>query len=57
MMKFCKPGSELDTEREHLDMVENLIRGGVNSVFAKRLCKANNKFMNDYKPKQHLFSS
>ncbi|XP_075259949.1 uncharacterized protein LOC142351664 [Convolutriloba macropyga] len=52
MLKICKPDLELLTEREHLDMVENLIRGGVSSVFAKRLCKANNKFMPDYKPKQ-----
>ena len=43
---------ELLTEKEHFDMVENLIRGGVSSVFAKRLCKANNKIMPDYKPKQ-----
>ena len=33
-------------------MVENLISIGVSSVFAKRLLKANNKFMPDYKPKQ-----
>ena len=52
MLKICKPDLELLTEREHLDMVENLIRGGVSSVFAKRLCNSNNKFMPDYKPKQ-----
>ena len=52
MLKICRPHLELHTEREHLDMVENLKRGGVSSVLAKRLCKANNKFMPDYKPKQ-----
>ena len=52
MLKICKPDLELLAEREHLDMVENLIRGVVSSMFAKRLCKANNKFMPDYKPKQ-----
>ena len=52
MLKIWKSDLELLTEREHLDMVENRIRGGVSSVFAKRLCKANNKFMPDYKQKQ-----
>ena len=52
MLEICKPDLELLTEREHLDMIENLIRGGFSSVFAKRLCKAN-KFVPDYKPKQH----
>ena len=52
MLKICQPDLVFLTEREHLNMVENLIRGGVSSVFAKILFKANNKFMPDYKPKQ-----
>ena len=51
MLKICNPHLHLLTEREHLDMVENLIRGGVSSVYSKRLCRANNKFLPDYKPK------
>ena len=51
MLKICNPHLHHLTEREHLDMVENLIRGGVSSVYSKRLCRANNKFLPDYKPK------
>ena len=50
MLKICNPELHLLTEREHLDMVESLIRG-VSSVYSKRLCRANNKFLPDYKPK------
>ena len=39
-------------DREHLDMAENLIRGGIASVFEKRLVSANNKFTKNYDPKQ-----
>ena len=51
MLKICNPKLHLLTEREHLDMVESLIRGGVSLVYSKRLCRANNKFLSDYKPK------
>ena len=51
MLKICNPELHLLTEREHLDMVESLIRGGVSSVYSKRRCRANNKFLPDYKPK------
>ena len=40
MLKKCNPQLHLLTEREHLDMVESLIRGGVSSVYSKRLCRA-----------------
>ena len=52
MLKICNPHLHLLTERERLDMVENVIRGGVSSVYSKRLCRANNKFLPDYKPKK-----
>ena len=51
MLKICNPHLRLLTEREHLNMVENLIRGGVSSVYSMRLSRANNKFRPDYKPK------
>ena len=47
MLKICNPELHLLTER---DIVESLIRGGVSSVYSKRLCRANNKFLLDYKP-------
>ena len=50
MLKICNPQLHLLTEKEHLDMVESLVRGGVSSVYSKRLCRANNKFFSDYKP-------
>lgn len=42
MIKICKPDLELLVDREHLDMVENLMRGGLSSVFSKRFVAANN---------------
>ena len=33
------------TDREHLEIVENLVRGGVASVFSKRLSTMNNKYL------------
>ena len=50
-LKKCKADIELLTEREHLEMVEDMIRGGVSSVFEKRFFKANNQYLDnhDYK--------
>ena len=35
-LRICKANVELLTEREHLDMIEPAIRGGVTSVFESR---------------------
>ena len=51
-LRTCKADPHLLTNREHLDMAENLIRGGIASVFEKRLNSANNKFVKNYDPKQ-----
>ena len=48
MLKTCKAPIELLTQREHLDMVENLIRGGISSVYSKRLAVANNKYLDNF---------
>ena len=45
----CKADLELFTDREHLEMTENMIRGGVASIFSIRFFKANNKYMKDFK--------
>ena len=42
----------LITEREHLEMVENMIRGGVSSVYKKRHLKCNNKYLDNCDPTQ-----
>ena len=48
MLKTCKAPIELLTQREHLDMVENLIRRGISSVYSKRLAVANNKYLENF---------
>ena len=47
-LKICRADIELLTDRSHLEMVENMIRGGVSSVFDKRLFKANNRYLDDH---------
>ena len=48
MLRICKAPIELLTQREHLDMVENLIRGGINSVYSKRFAVANNNYLGNF---------
>ena len=40
------------TEREHLDMIEPAIRGGVTSVYEERRFVANNKYLSEYRPSE-----
>ena len=47
MLKICRADLKLLTNRNHLDLVEQLMRGGVSSVYTKRLCRANNKYMGE----------
>ena len=47
-LKKCQADIELLTDREHLEMVENMIRGGVASVFDKKFFKANNRYVTDH---------
>ena len=51
-LKVCKPELDLLTDREMLDLTEDMIRGGVASVYSKRMVKANNKYMADYNPRE-----
>ena len=51
MLKIWKAPLELLTDREQLDMVEGLIRGGVSSIY-KRLSVANNKYRQNFNPKE-----
>ena len=51
-LRTCKADLCLITEREHLEMVENMIRGGVSSVYEKRYLKCNNKYLDNYDPTQ-----
>ena len=44
-LRNCEANVELWTEREHLDMIEPTIRGGVTSVFESRRFTANNSYI------------
>ena len=50
VLKICIAEIELLTDREHLEMAENLIRRGISSVFAKRNFEANNKYFPTHDP-------
>ena len=47
-LKVSNASVELLTDREHLEIAENLIRGGVASVFSKRLSIFNHKYLSCY---------
>ena len=47
-LKKCRADIKLLTDREHLETVENMIRGGVASVFDKKFFKANNRYVADH---------
>ena len=47
-LKICRANIQLLTNREHLEIVEKMIRGGLASVYDERYFKANNKYMENY---------
>ena len=47
-LRICKAEVELLTEREHLDLIEPAVRGGVNSVYEERRFVANNCYLDNY---------
>ena len=51
-LKVCKPELKLLTDRENLDRVQPMIRGGMSSVYARRFYKANNKYLNNFSPSE-----
>ena len=51
-LRICKAEVEFLTEREHLDMIEGAVRGGVCSVYEMRKFTANNKCLPDYDSSQ-----
>ena len=52
--RICKDSNvQLLSDRRHLEMVENMMRGGTASVFHSRFFKANNKECPDFNPDQH----
>ena len=47
-IKVCKPNLHLLTEREELELVENVMRGGESSIYEQRLFQANNCHLPNY---------
>ena len=47
-LKFCKTDMKLLTDREYLDLVQRMIRGGRSSVYAHRFYKAYNKHLDRF---------
>lgn len=53
-LRICKPDIQLMIEREQLEIVENLLRGGMSSIFSKRFFQANNYMLPNYNPEQPI---
>ena len=47
-LKVCRADLRLLTERDHLHLVERMIRGGMSSVYARKYWKANNQYLDDH---------
>ena len=45
--RVCKADVELPTDRDHLDLVEKMMRGGTASIFEKRHFTANNRQLDE----------
>ena len=51
-LKVCDADLKLLTEREHLNIVQKTIQRGMSSIYARRVFKANNKYLEDYNPEE-----
>ena len=51
-LKVCKPDRKLLTDREHLDLVQRMIRGGMSSVYVRQCYKANNNYLDIFSPSE-----
>ena len=47
-LKIWRAKIQLLTNREHLEIVENMIRGGLASVYDERYFNANNNYMENF---------
>ena len=47
-LKFCRSNNQLLINRENLEIVENMIKGGLASVYDERCFKAKNKYLENY---------
>ena len=53
-LKICRANIQLLTNKEHLEFVENMIRGGLASVYDEPYFKANNKYIEKYDSAQKV---
>ena len=51
-LKVCKSELKLLRDREHQDLVQRMIRGGMSPVYARRFFKANNKYLDNFSPSE-----
>ena len=51
-LEVCKPDLKTLTDREHLDLVQRMIRGGMSPIYARRFFKANNNYLDNFLPSQ-----
>ena len=51
-LKVSNADLKLPSEREHLNMVQKMIRGGMPSIYARRFFKFNNEYLEDYNPEE-----
>ncbi len=51
-LRIFQPNLKLLTEREHSEMAESRMRGGMASIYNVRLFTANNKFVPNFNPNQ-----
>ena len=49
-IKILRGDLHLLKDREHFEMAENMIRGGVASIFSKGIFRGNNKYLNGFNP-------
>ena len=47
-LKICHPDLELLSDRNHLDLAEELLRGGMSAVYTRRLFTPNNKYLESF---------
>ena len=53
-VKTCEADLELLIDREHLEIAENVIRGGVASIFFNRFFKANMRYMKGFNANEKI---
>ena len=51
-LNICKPELKLLTDREHLELVQQMIQGDMSLAYARRFYKAKNKYLDNFWPSE-----